>query len=381
MNRKGERVSSETAYLNKRVLARPNLKVAVSAHVTRVIFADSSTTPRAVGVEFTNRPGGPRYAAHARKEVVLSAGAVHTPQLLMLSGIGPADVLQSHSIDVVKSLPGVGRNLADHLVIQTRYRVKPEFSYQFLNMKPPTLWSTLQTLGAVGKYFLSGKGPLTCNNATTAVFVRTDNANLFKPDDFPNPVADLTSGKTAPDVEIYSCPIAWKNQNMDLVSPGYLASLGTILLRPLSRGSITLRSSSPFEPPIVDPGYLQEQHDIDTLVAAVRLSHRLTQNEPFKSCLVPNDEPELDHNLDKLTDKQMADLVHERSETLYHPAGSARMGPLEHDGVVDGNLCVHGVLGLRVADASIFPTMVSGHPSAACIAIGELAADLIRASA
>ncbi|EJD52048.1 GMC oxidoreductase [Auricularia subglabra TFB-10046 SS5] len=377
---KGERVSAETAYLNRHVLQRPNLKVAVGAHVTRVIFDRNGSAPRAVGVEFSSGPDSPLYVACARKEVVLSAGSVHTPQILMLSGIGPIDMLRSHSIDVVANMPGLGRNLTDHLVVQTRYRVRPEFSYQFLNMKPPTLGSTLRTLGAAARYLLFGTGPLTCNNATTAAFLRTDNEELFKSSDFPRPVADLTSGRKSPDVEIYSCPIAWKNQNMNIVAPGYLASFGTILLRPLSRGFVTLRSRSPFDPPTVDPGYLREQHDVDVLVAALRFSHRLTKTEPLESCLVSDEDTELDQRLDELNDAQMADLVHERAETLYHPTGSARMGPLDQGGVVDGYLRVHGILALRIADASIFPTIISGHPSAVCIGVGEMAADMIEAS-
>ncbi|KZV90692.1 alcohol oxidase [Exidia glandulosa HHB12029] len=380
VDKRGQRVSSETAYLSKTVLDRPNLTVAVGATVTRIIFDQSGALPRAVGVEFTKGPGEAKFGAIANKEVVLSAGAVHTPHILMLSGVGPAAQLQAHSIEIVKDLPGVGQNLMDHIVLQTRYRAKPECSYQFLSMKPMTLRAILAGIGALAKWFITGKGPLACNNATTAAFVRSDDHTLFNSSDFPRPVADLTSSPQSPDIEVYSCPLAWKNQNMDPAGPGYLVSLGTIILRPKSRGSVTLLSGSAFEAPAIDPGYLAEQHDVDIAIGALRFAHRLTQQAPFASCLLPSDDVELDHNLHKLNDAQMADLVHERAETLYHPTSSARMGPLEHGGVVDGNLNVHGVKSLRIVDASIFPTILSGHPSAACIMIAEKAADMIKAA-
>ncbi|CAE6509311.1 unnamed protein product [Rhizoctonia solani] len=355
------RCSAEAAYLTPSVLARPNLTVATNAHVTKILFEGK----RAVGVEFSRDKDAPRYRARSNKEVILSAGAVHTPHILMNSGIGPADELNKHSIQVIQDLPGVGDHLMDHLITFFRFRTRPGESLSFLNKKiNNTFGAKLKRVKAIMQYLLTKSGPLTTNLAEVACFFRSDDPKLFP--GLPPLDEDSSSGHNSPDIELIAMPVAFKNHGLEPVPSGDLM--------PTSTGSITLRSNSPFDPPVIDPNYLSTQHDVDVLVRGMRVALRLAQEEPLRSIIDQNDQtPELDHKLLDADHETLAKELRGRVETVYHPTSTARIGS-----VVDARLRVYGVEGLRIADCSVIPTIISGHTEAPALAIGEKAADIIK---
>ncbi|CAE6447695.1 unnamed protein product [Rhizoctonia solani] len=365
------RCSAEAAYLTPKVLARPNLTVATNAQVTKILFEGK----RAVGVEFSRDKDAPRYRSKVRKEVILSAGAVHTPHILMNSGIGPADELNKHDIHIIQDLSGVGDHLMDHPMPLLRFRTRPGESLTFFNDKINNTFSAkLKRSKAIAQYLLMKSGPLTTNIAESACFFRSDNPKLFpglSPLD-----EDSSSGLNAPDLELIVMPIAFKNHGLEPVPNGDLMSIGTVALRPTSIGKITLRSNNPFDPPVIDPNYLDTQHDVDVLVRGMRVALRLTQEEPLRSIIDQDDQtPELDIKLVNTDDATLAKEVRARADTVYHPTSTARIGS-----VVDARLRVYGVKGLRVADCSVIPTITSGHTEAPALAIGEKTADIIKSS-
>ncbi|KAG9101192.1 hypothetical protein FRC06_003277 [Ceratobasidium sp. 370] len=365
------RCSAEAAYLTPAVLARRNLTVATNAHVTRILFEGK----RAVGVEFARNKESPRYQVRARKEVILSAGAVHTPHILMNSGVGPAEELNKHNIPVVHDLGGVGDHLMDHPVVPVRFRTIPGESLNYLGLtKDNNLYDSLRRTKAIAQYMLFKTGPLTSNFSEAACFLRTDDPKLFPG---LSPLSeDSTSGPGAPDLELIGLPIGFKDHGKEFVANGDLMCITAIPLRPTSLGKITLRSNNPFDAPVIDPNYLSTQHDIDTLVRGMRLALRISQTEPLRSMLDQADRtPGLDHELLDADDETLAREARARLETLYHPTSTARIGA-----VVDARLRVYGLEGLRVADCSVMPTITAGHTEAPALAIGEKAADMIKAA-
>ncbi|TFY77046.1 hypothetical protein EWM64_g6966 [Hericium alpestre] len=374
---KSARVTTESAYLTEDVLARPNLKIAVRATVTKLLF-DNGPKPRVTGVEFTSSPNGPRYRVKARKEVVLSAGAIHTPHILMLSGIGPADHLRQHSIPVVIDLPAVGAHLRDHAVIDVCYRENSGHSLNHLSSTVP-LWRNLRMLKSTLQWALFSTGPLLTNVAEAAAFCRSDDAMLFP--EYKTHPEDTTSGAGAPDLELFCSPVGYsRNHRGILDNYGDLMGLHILLLRPTSKGSITLKSNNPFDLPVVNANYLSTKHDLDVLVRGMRLLTRVSEMQPLSDIMDAPIEPDTKygHHLKDASDAELVSYIRNNLATLYHPTSTARMAPRNAGGVVDARLRVYGVQGLRVADASIFPEIVSGHTAATAIAIGEKAADLIK---
>ncbi|KAF9048624.1 hypothetical protein BJ165DRAFT_1461196 [Panaeolus papilionaceus] len=381
-----KRVSSESAYLTPDVLARPNLTVAINATATRIIFDKSSATPRATGVEFGRVAGGPRWVAHA-KEIVLSGGAIHSPHLLMVSGVGPATHLKAHNIAIVKDLSGVGQKLHDHPVVDVYFKDATNNSSKY--MKPQSPSDVFKMLRAVWKYKQASKkgwqggqdeaGPLGMNFGEAAAFVRSDDPVLF-----PNaPVLpDSTSAKDSPDLEIFSTPFAYKEHGKVVFSEHTFA-LHVYLLRPSSYGAVLLRSSDPWVQPSVNPNYLKETEDVKKLARGVKLCLQIAQQEPLAKHLAHNDKRELyDHGRYHYVndDDALEKLVTERVETVYHPTTTCRMGKSAEDGdVVNSKLRVFGIDGLRVCDASVFPWIVSGHTAGACYATAEKLADEMKA--
>ncbi|CAE6529322.1 unnamed protein product, partial [Rhizoctonia solani] len=239
---------------------------------------------------------------------------------------------------------------------------------------PNTFSAKLKRAKAIAQYLLTKSGPLTTNLAEAACFFRLDDPKLF-PELAPLD-EDSSSGHNAPDVELIPMPIAFKNHGSEPVPDGDLMSIGTIALRPTSTGKITLRSNNPFDPPIIDPNYLSTQHDVDVLVRGMRIALRLAQQEPLRSIIDQHDQtPELDHNLLGADDATLAREVRERVDTVYHPTSTARIGS-----VVDARLRVYGIDGLRIADCSVIPNIISGHTEAPALAIGEKAADIIKSA-
>ncbi|KAF5337947.1 hypothetical protein D9758_013126 [Tetrapyrgos nigripes] len=377
----GTRVTSETAYLTEEILSKPNITVGIHAHVTKILFENDGDTPRAVGVEFTQKQDGPLYRAYARKEVVVSGGAIHSPAILMLSGVGPRDELEKHKIPLVKDHPGIGRNLTDHPTIDLYFKDQSNTSPKW--MIPSSFMDVLHALKAAAQYLLFSTGPLRSNWGEAAAFVRSDDPVVFPPEEFSAATLskDSTSAPDSPDLELFAIPLAYRSHGK-VGWPIHTISLHCCLLRPLSRGTITLKSASSWDDPIMDPRYLESKDDLLKLVRGARLVMKLAKTEPVASRVDQNYKgpysDEMDTHMIEKSDEELMDLVRQRLETLYHPTSTCRMAPERDNGVVDSRLRVYGVKGLRVCDASIFPSIVSGHTAGACFALGEKGADLIK---
>ena len=325
----GHRWSAADAYL-KPALRRGNLTVWPGIHVTRILIENG----RAVGVEYVQK--GAARQVRAVREVILSAGAVGSPHLLLLSGIGPADQLEKFGIPVAAGLPGVGENLQDHLSVGISY-----FCTQ------PVSLASADTFPNLMKFMIRKDGPLTSNIAEAGAFVKSR--------------ADLAEC----DLQFHFGPVHYVNHGF--TNPGgHGFSLGPTLLNPKSRGRIRLRSGNPLDAPAIDPGYLSDPADLAPLVEGVKLARRIADAKAFdpyrgKPVFEPDD-PEL--------------YIRARAETIYHPVGSCKMGP-DASSVVNARLEVHGVAGLRVVDASVMPVIVGGNTQAATMMIAEKAANLM----
>ncbi|GAB3132833.1 GMC family oxidoreductase [Marisediminicola antarctica] len=340
---KGARHSTVNGYLTP-AQGRSNLTVRTGAQATRVLFDGT----RAVGVEYSS--GGELHQSAARAEVILSGGAVNTPQLLMLSGIGDAAQLKSLGIPVVAHSPEVGANLRDHLV-----------SFLTVGTAGGTLF-TATALGEVGKYLLRRRGMLTSNVAEAYGFVRSSDAVAL------------------PDVEIIFAPAAYVDEGLSGI-PGHGISVGPILLQPKSTGTVTLASADPLDKPIIDPRYLSDAggEDRAVMMAGLAIAERILATPSMR--VVADGtylRPMNGETLEAVARAEQS--LNGLSHTLYHPTSTARMGS-DAAAPVDGDLRVRGVQGLRVADASVMPEIIRGHTNAPSIVIGEKAAKLILTSA
>jgi len=333
--RDGRRASAATAFLLP-AMGRANLTVETGAHATRVIIRDG----KAVGVEWAR--GRQRHLTYADAEVILCGGAINSPQLMMLSGIGPSAHLSSHGIDVIADSPRVGQNLQDHLVCGPAVAVNQPITLAHAET-PRSLWH----------YVSRRQGMLTSIIAEAGGFVRLH-------DD------------VVPDLQFHFAPVYFINHGFDSPSTDGM-SVGATLVSPHSRGSIELASADPLAAPRIDPNYLSDARDRRLLIDGCRLARELADQAPFAPYVdreyLPG--PSVD------TDDEWGQFIAERAETLYHPAGTCAMGPDDAD-VVDDQLRVRGVDGLRVADASIMPTIVNANTQAITMAIGKQAADFVR---
>ena len=337
----GERWSAARAYLFPHMNARGNLTVETNAQVRRIVFDGN----RAVGVEVTR--AGNVETVWAKKEVILSAGALQSPQLLMLSGIGPKDELQRHGIDVVADLPGVGQNLQDHPDFVVSYKTNS------LDALGVSARGGIKTLADIRQYRKSRSGTLTTNFAEGGAFLKT------RPD------------LERPDVQMHFVvgPVSDHGRKIHL---GHGISCHVCVLRPKSRGSVKLRSPDPLDAPLIDPAFLEHRDDLDVLVEGYKLTRRLMA-APAMSAFVTEDL----YASRSRSDEDIRALLRERTDTVYHPVGTCRMGN-DALAVVDAQLRVRGTEGLRVVDASIMPTLVGANTNAPTIMIGEKASDLIR---
>ena len=350
--RRGARWSTADAYLRP-ARGRRNLRVVTRALARRITWAprEGDAPPRATGV-YVDIAGIPRHAI-ARREVILAGGAVNTPQLLMLSGIGPAAHLAEHGIPLVVDSPEVGSNLQDHLVA---------------GLAPAARGGTLHGADRprqLARYLSARRGMLTSNVAEACGFVRTEVADRV------GAPADL------PDIEILFAPVPYVGEGL-VPTPGEGLTVAAILLQPRSRGTIRLASADPAAKAVIDPGYLTDPDGVDaeTLRAGLAVCERLIDTAALRPFLTGG--WVLPERGETMTPKERGELSLRRyAHTLYHPVGTARMG-LDEASVVDPELRVRGVERLRIADASVMPTVIRGHTNAPAIVVGEVAADLIR---
>ncbi|RKJ98238.1 GMC family oxidoreductase [Alicycliphilus denitrificans] len=341
-HRNGERYSAAKAYLTPH-LSRPNLQVITGAHATRILFEGR----RAVGVEY--RQGGRLQQVRARREVLLSAGALLSPQLLMLSGVGPADELQRHGIGVLHHLPGVGRNLHDHPdVVQV---VDAPRLTDLFGLSPR---GALNLLRGIRQWRAQRNGMLTTNFAEAGGFLKS------------------SPGEARPDLQLHFVIGKLVDHGRKTVL-GHGYSLHVCLLQPQSRGSVRLASGDPLQAPLIDPGFLAHDGDMARMVRGFQMGRHILR----QPALAQYGGREVSALARAQTEEQIAQFIRRHADTIYHPVGSCRMGPGPLD-VVDGELRVHGLQGLRVVDASIMPRIVSGNTNAPTVMIAERAADLIK---
>ncbi|KAI4522630.1 GMC oxidoreductase [Schizophyllum commune Loenen D] len=405
---KGNRSSAATGYLSPDVLARPNLTVAVGAIAEKILFSGSSSGQplgssekqdglrdgqysessekqnglRATGVLLSNKASVTKYAVAADKEVILTAGVVGTPQLLLLSGVGPREEIEPHGVPLVHELPAVGRNLSDHMAAGAlNFRAKPNAQTWDYLLRP------LGGAVALAKWLYQGFGtPLAAQGAQLILFLRSDDEKLPMHDSTPiDAVQDLTTGKGAPDIEMLVAPLFVLNDGV-MVPSNNGVTFSTIALQPKSTGSVTLRSAHPWDTPLIDPNYGADENDLAIVAKAARLAMRIARTDPLASQLdLPADSKDEstyfwpgDANPDTISDDDLKRWIKRNAATPWHSTSSARMGASSATSVVDYALNVHGIARLRVVDASVFPTQVSGHPCAVIVALAERAADLIK---
>lgn len=333
----GRRCSTAAAYLHP-VKNRPNLSVLTDSQAARLLFKGD----RVAGVELL---GGKRILAN--KEVLLCGGAVQSPQLLMLSGIGPQAELKDLGIVPQAHLPGVGKNLQDHLdIVQVAEASQPiTFS--------DSLWPKLKTALRLPEFLLTNRGPLTSNVAEAGGFASSSVAGA------------------QPDIQFHFCAAPLFNHGLEKPQ-GFGYSLHACALRPRSRGEIALAGSDPREPPLIQPNYLGEREDMQVMVEGFEMAQEILEQEALTRYRKRRWEP-----AKKLKKRRAIEsFIRAHAETIYHPVGTCKMGSDEM-AVVDSELKVHGVDGLRVVDASIMPTLISGNTNAPVIAIAEKAADMV----
>ena len=336
----GRRHSAASAYLRP-VRNRKNLTVITHAHATRVDVEGH----RATGVQY--RRDGELRTIRARHEAILSAGAIQSPQLLELSGIGAGEQLRSQGIDVVHDLPGVGENLQDHYIARVTFKLR---GVRTLNERT----KGLAVLGEIAKCFYLGRGALTLPAGVAYGFVRT------RPE------------LETPDVQYHIAHASFRDPKKRIFDDFPGLTIGPCQLRPESRGSIHITSNDPMSAPRISPNFLHTENDRRTIVDGIKVARTLVTAEPLAQIV----DAEVTPGAGISTDEQILDYAASTGATVYHPVGTCKMGS-EAQAVVDDQLCVHGIDGLRVVDAPIMPRLVSGNTNAPTMMIAEKAADLI----
>jgi len=337
----GERWNAARAYLHPHLASRPNLQVITQAYANRILFSGK----RASGVEF--RQGGEIRTLQARRELILSAGAFQSPQLLMLSGIGAGAELQRFGIPVIHDLPGVGKNLQDHPDYVFNYTAKS------LDLLGISLAGSLRMLKDIRRYRKDRTGMITSNGAEGGGFLRR----------FPD--------SPAPDFQLHFVTGMIDNHARTLhLAHGY--SCHVCLLRPKSIGTVSLASADPAAAPSIDPKFFDHPDDLAAMVDGFKLTRKLMDAPAFASIRSGEVCTAGIHSDDEIREE-----LKKRADTVYHPVGTCKMG-VDAMAVVDPQLRVRGVDGLRVVDASIMPTLIGGNTNAPTMMIGEKAADMIR---
>jgi choline dehydrogenase-like flavoprotein len=341
--RDGVRSSTSEGYIQPN-LHRPNFHVQIRAPARRVVIENR----RATGVEYER--DGQVVTARARREVILCAGTVGSPQILMLSGVGPADHLRAHAIEVHHDLQGVGKNLHDHLFVPLVYRASTS-----LHRGTP-----FHFLGGMLKEYLAGNGWFGRTVFEAGAFVKTH-------DD-----------EAVPNLQIHTLPWGYPNPNQDGperpdVDTGNCLCVMPTLIYPKSRGELSLTSNDPHAAPGIDPHFLEEPDDLQVFLDGIRICRAICSHPEMEGHL----REELTPGAERASDEELIAEVKLRATTVYHPVGTCKMG-IDEAAVVDPTLRVHGLEGLRVADASIMPQITGGNTNAPSMMIGERAAALIH---
>jgi choline dehydrogenase len=348
--RGGRRMSAARAYLRP-AMARGNLEVLTETHATGICFEGR----RAAGVAFLRH--GRMQSARAGREVILAAGTIGTPQLLELSGVGAAALLGSHGIGVVHDLAAVGANLQDHVCVDHVYRARV-----------PTLNEELRPwagkVRAALRYALLRQGPLALSINQAGGFFHS------------------RAGLPAPDMQLYFCPLSYTRLppgTRPLMQPDPFPGLLTSVqpCRPASRGHLHIRSADPLAPPEIHPRTFSEPGDLEDMLAGVQFLRRLAAAPALAAVI----ERELLPGPEVSTREALIEDIRRRASTVFHPVGTCRMGPDPATSVVDRRLRVHGLAGLRIVDASVFPTLTSGNTNAPVLMVAERGADLVLADA
>ena len=345
---RGRRVSPARVFLYP-AMKRGNTRVITGAHVERILIENKKAT----GVRFTvGGRGAPGRTIRAHREVILSAGAMASPHLLQLSGIGDGAHLQSIGVPVVHDLPAVGQNFRDHYAVRSVVRIQ---NMQTINNRV----RGLPLVREVARYALTRRGALALTPTLVYCFWKSDPA--------------LANG----DIQLTFTPASYPDGVQSGLDRFAGATVACWQQRPTSVGYVRAISSDAFLPPEIQGNYLGEAEDRRVLLAAMRLSRRILQSDPFKPYVASEHWP----GAERQSDEELLDHARRTGNTAYHPMGTCRMGPAKHnDTVVDDALRVHGIEGLRVADASIMPMIPSANLNASTLMIGEKAADMIVAA-
>lgn len=339
--KRGLRYSTAKAFL-RRALKRPNLDLLTHAQVTKILFDGV----RASGVAFVH--DGKPTKVSARREIILSAGAIQSPHILQLSGIGPGGLLRQHGIPIVKELPGVGENLQDHVQARFIFETKKKITLNDDMANP------LRQIRMGLNYMLTRKGPLGWWAGIAGAFIKT------RPD------------LDRPDIQFHLYPFSTDRKDKPVLHPFSAFTLTVCQVRPYSRGYVRMKSADPVVPPAISPNYLSDPRDAEVLAAGMQMAKKVAAAEPLASMIKSEKEP----GPSVRSDQELLSFLRAKAMSVYHPVGTCRMGA-DDNAVVDDELKVHGVFGLRVVDASIMPTLISGNTNAPSIMIGEKGAELV----
>ena len=344
----GIRMSASRAYLRP-ALRRSNLRLIKRAFVQKILFEGK----KAVGVEYMRH--GTIHKVMATKEIIVSSGAINSPQLLQLSGIGPSDLLKSVGIDVFHNLSGVGQHLQDHLAVDFYYTSKVA---TLNNMLHP--WHGKLRYGL--QYLLTRGGPLSLGVNQAGGFIRS------RPD------------ISRPNIQLFFSPVSYTkapSETRPLMNPDSFAGFITSAqpTRPTSRGHLEISSSDPFQPPLIYPNYLSTDLDIQEMLEGAKFLRDLASSPSLSSVIDRETAP----GSAVVSDDELLEYIRETCGTVFHPVSTCRMGSDSNSDVVDSRLRVHGLRGLRIVDASIFPTLISGNTNAPTIMVGEKGSDMILA--